>query len=70
MDFYIVTSNTARALWISKTDAIKYLFNQYWSMHQLYGPPTMTNIKTHGRVSAAKRDTRRTVCYLQEAESS
>ena len=40
--FLYRTSNTA--LWISKTDAIKYLFNQYWSMHQLYGPPTMTNI--------------------------
>ena len=26
-------------------------------------------IKTHGRVSVAKRDTRLTVCYLQEAES-
>ena len=27
-------------------------------------------IKTHGHVSAAKKDTRHTVCYLQEAESS
>ena len=27
-------------------------------------------IKTRGSVSVAKRDTRRTVCYLQEAESS
>ena len=26
-------------------------------------------IKTHSHVSAAKRDTRRTVCYLQEAKS-
>ena len=29
----------------------------------------LCNIKTHGHVSAAKRDTRLTVCYLQEAES-
>ena len=27
-------------------------------------------IKTHSHVSAAEKDRRRTVCYLQEAESS
>ena len=41
VDFYIVTLNTA--LWTLKTGVIKYLSNQYWSMHQLYGLPTMTN---------------------------
>ena len=30
----------------------------------------VATIKTHGHVSVAKKDTRRTMCYLQEAESS